>query len=238
MIASLDPVVAEAGEVPVRRVGRAPDPWAWVERQYAGYNRWDDANGVFRTIYVGDTLYACFVEVLAYARPDLDADGSDLLSGISEEPKDAVEYPVPVAGTIPREWIGGRMVGAATLTGHYADIRASKTISALRPVFLRLALALGYPDFDAAALKSAQPRELTQHVADYLYALTGADGSALVDGVRFASRHGDELTMWAVFERPGDEPASRHFHGIAAQHVNVDDPDLANAMALHRLAWR
>lgn len=56
---------------PVWRVGRAPDPWAWVDRQFAGHNRWDDINGVFRTIYAGDTLFTCFVEVLAYARPDL-----------------------------------------------------------------------------------------------------------------------------------------------------------------------
>ena len=68
---------------------------------------------------------------------------------------------------------------------------------------------LGYSDFDAAALKSAEPRELTQRVAKFLYAHAGDDGRLLFDGVRFASRHGDELMMWAVFERPGDDPISR-----------------------------
>lgn len=229
--------LVEAGGATVWRVGRAPDPWAWVDRQYAGHNRWDDADGVFRTIYAGDSLYACYVEVLAYARPDVNADGTDLLSGITENPQDAVEYPVRAAGTIPREWISGRMVATATLTGPYADVRAAETIGFLRPTFLRLALELGYPDFDAAALKSAHPRELTQRVATYLYALTDQEGLTIVDGVRFASRHGDDLTMWGVFERPGDEPASRHLRRGAAKLVDVNDADLARAMDLHGLNW-
>ena len=230
--------VVDAGKTMVWHVGRAPNPWTWVERQYAGHNRWDDADGVFRTIYVGDSLYACYVEVLAFARPDLDDEGGDLLADIVEESEDAAEYPVPAPGAVPREWIGARMVGTATLDGLYADVRTTDTIAALRPTFLRLALLLGYPDFDAAALKSAKPRELTQRVAAHLYALTDPDGFTLADGVRFASRHGDELTMWAVFERPGDEPASRHLRRVTSELVDDDDrPDLARAMALHRLSW-
>ncbi|WP_426624495.1 RES domain-containing protein [Leifsonia sp. McL0607] len=225
--------VVDAGGTMVWRVGRAPDPWAWVDRQYAGHQRWDDANGDFRTIYVGDSLYACCVEVLAYARPDV-----DLLAGIDEDPEDAAEFPVQLAGTIPRDWIGGRMVATATLDGPYADVRAAETIAALRPQFLRLALRLGYADFDASALKSADPRELTQRVATHLYALTTDDGASVVDGVRFASRHGDALTMWGVFERPGDEPSSRHLERGEARLVDVEDPDLHSAMALHRLSWR
>lgn len=233
-----DLIVLDAARTPVWRVGRAPDPWAWVDRQYAGHNRWDDADGVFRTVYAGDSLYACYVEVLAYARPDLKPDGEDLLADITEDQEDASAYPAPPAGTIPREWIGARMVGTAALSGPYADVRAVGTIAALRPVFLRFALALGYPDFDAAALKSAHPRELTQRVATLLYALAGPNGVSLVDGVRFASRHGDELTMWAVFERPGDEPTSHHLHEVVTRLVELDEPDLARAMALHQLNWR
>lgn len=236
-VAAFTGAIVDAGETPVFRVGRAPDPWAWVDRQYAGHNRWDDADGVFRTIYAGDTLYGCYVEVLAYARPDLDPGQSDLLAGITEEPEDATEYPVPSVGKLPREWIGCRMVGTATLGGPYADVRSSDTIATLRPLFLDLALALGYPDFDAAALKSAYPRELTQRVATYLYELTDADGSTLVDGVRFASRHGDDLTMWALFERPEDETVNRHLRNIDTWIVDAHDPDLARAMGLHRLTW-
>lgn len=230
-------VVDAAGRT-VWRVGRAPDPWAWIDRQYAGHQRWDDADEIFRTVYAGDSLYGCYVEVLAYSRPDVEPDGSDLLAGVTEDPEDAAEFPVPTAGSIPRDWIGGRMVTAASLAGPYADVRSADTIAALRPDFLRLALRLGYPDFDAAALKSADPRELTQRVASYLYALTDDRGSTVVDGVRFASRHGDELQMWGIFERPGDEPASHHLTQTTARLVDLEDPDLHRAMSLHRLTWR
>lgn len=230
--------IANAHGATVWRVGRAPDPWAWVEPQYAGHNRWDDAGGVFRTIYAADSLYACYVEVLAYARPDVKPDDPGLLSGIDEDPEDADAFPVPAEGSIPRDWIGGRMAATARLDGPYADVRTAETIAALRPSFAPLSLKLGYPDFDAAALKSANPRELTQRVASYLYALTDGSGSSMVDGVRFASRHGDELTMWGVFERPGDEPSSHHLERGTAQLVDVDDPDLQRAMRLHGLSWR
>ncbi len=230
--------VVDAAGRSVWRVGRAPDPCAWTDRQYAGHQRWDDADGNFRTVYAGGSLYGCYVEVLAYSRPDIEPDGSDLLAGITEDPEDAVEFPVPTAGSIPRDWIGGRMVTTAGLTGPYADVRSADTIAALRPDFLRLALRLGYPDFDAAALKSANPRELTQRVASSLYALTDDRSSTILDGVRFASRHGDDLTMWGVFERPGDEPASQHLTRMTSRLVDIDEPDLRRAMNLHRLTWR
>lgn len=232
------PVIVDASGARVWRVGRAPDPWAWIDRQYAGHNRWDDHDRVFRTLYVGDSLYACYVEILAYARPDLGPGGTDLLAGIEEDPEDADMYPVPPAGVIPRDWIAVRMVGNATLHGRYADVRTAETIAALWPAFQQKARGLGFPDFDAAALKSAEPRELTQCVATYLYARTDTLGRTLVNGVRFASRHGDNLTMWAIFERPGDEPTSRNLRGWHARSIDVDDPDLARAMLLHRLKWR
>src|SRR3954451_3424923 len=102
-----DPAVSvlDAAERTVWRVGRAPDAWAWIDRQYAGRQRWDDGDGIFRTVYAGDSLYGCFVEVLAYSRPDVEQDGSELLAGIAEDPKDAAEFPVAAAGSLPRDWI-------------------------------------------------------------------------------------------------------------------------------------
>lgn len=228
--------VVDAADAPVWHVGRAPDPWAWTDWRYAGNQRWDDVDGVFRTIYAADSLYACYVEVLAYARPDMDPGDADLLAGITEDTEDAAEYPSPPAGVIPTDWIQGRMVATALLEGPYADVRTPDTIAALRPEFIKLARKLGYPDFDAAALKSASPRELTQRVAHHLYTLTDPSSRPAVDGVRFASRHGDELTMWAVFERD-DEPSSHHIKSVTAQLVDVDDPDLIRSMTLHRLTW-
>lgn len=226
--------VVRAADVPVWRVGRAPDPWAWIDPRYAGGQRWDDPNQVFRTIYAADSAYACFVEILAHLRPDRPG-GRDLLEDIAEDAADAADYPVPPAGVVDPLWITGKMITQATLSGAYVDVRSSHTIAALRARFLRLALALGFDDFDAAALKSAHPRELTQQVASHLYDLVAVDGTALVDGVRFASRHGDELNMWAIFERPGDDPSSRRVINATGRLVDVDDPDLLRAVELHQL---
>lgn len=118
----------------------------------------------FRTTYAADSLFGGFVELLASSRPDCNDDGSDLLSGIVEDPEDAAEFPVPSAGTIERAWIRGRMVGNANLNGRYVDVRHSATIAALRPKYIDLALSLGFDDFDAAALKAAYPRRLTHEL--------------------------------------------------------------------------
>jgi len=226
--------IVHAADVLVWRVGRATDPWAWIDPRYAGGQRWDDPNKVFRTIYAADSPFACYVEILASLRPDRPG-GRDLLEDIIEDPDDAADYPVPPAGVVDPLWIAGKKISHAILSGAYADVRSASTIATLRPRFLRLALALGFDDFDASALKRAFPRELTQHVAGHLYDLLTDDGEPLVDGVRFASRHGDELAMWAIFERPGDEPSSRRVKDAEGHLVSLDDPDLLRAVELHHL---
>jgi len=229
--------VVYAGGVTIWRVGRAPDPWSWVDHQYAGKQRWDDSQGVFRTIYAADSLYACYVEILACFRPDLNAGGRELLADIIEDPADATEYPTPPAGIVPRDWVNGRIESQATLTGAYVDVRASGTIAALRPRFLTVALQLGFEDFDAAAIKSAYPRDLTQQLATHIYGLVDDESEPRYAGVRFASRHGDELAMLAIFERPGDEPSSCWVERQQDALVDLADPALAAALTLHGLRW-
>lgn len=120
--------LVDAAGMTVWRVGRAPDPWAWVDRQYAGNARWDDPRAEFRTVYAAESLYGCFVEILAYARPDREPDGSELLAGIDEDPEDAMAFPTPPAGSIERTWLIGRMIACAHLHGRFIDVRASRTI--------------------------------------------------------------------------------------------------------------
>ena len=114
----------------VWRIGFWPAPWAWPEWRYAGGHRWDDAHGVFRTVYAGDTRYACFVEVLAFARPALAVE-SDYLD-IEEDLEDARKYPSPAPGSIPADWLANRPITSAQLTGRYCDVTRSETIAALR----------------------------------------------------------------------------------------------------------
>jgi len=81
-----------------------------------------------------------------------------------------------------------RTAATARLTGTYAAITEAQSVAALRPIFLQQAQQLGLEDLDAAALKDARPRSLTQHVATYIYETTK------LDGVRFLSRHGDDTS--------------------------------------------
>lgn len=191
---------------PLYRIGRIPEPWAWTDWEYAGDQRWDDAGSDFRTVYAAESAFACLVEVLAHFRPD-PALVSEL-GVIRVDAEDVDQFPTRPPGEVPISWVDTRRLSTAIVTGTYCDVTAAVTIAALRPIFLPLSTALGLPDFDAAAIKTARPREMTQAMATWLYARAAPEGG-LWDGVAFASRHGDDLRMWAIFERPGDRPISR-----------------------------
>jgi hypothetical protein len=107
------------------------------------------------------------------------------LDEIVEDDEDQVLHPTIPPGEVPREWLEPR----AELSGHYCGVTASQTVAALYPNFIAIALSLGLADFDAAALKDARPRKLTQGVAACLYETTA------VDGVTFNSRHGGEFRL-------------------------------------------
>lgn len=58
----------------VHRIGYAPAPWDWTPWKHAQGGRfdgrWDDPDGNWRALYVGDCALACYLEVLAPFRPD------------------------------------------------------------------------------------------------------------------------------------------------------------------------
>ena len=72
--------------------------------------------------------------------------------------------------------------------------------------------------------KDARARALTQSVATHLHATTD------LDGVTFASRHGDDLALWAVFERSGD-PAIGHMLEAIEQHPL--SPEIPTCRSFH-----
>lgn len=217
----------------VWRIGYKPEPWAWSGWEWATdgrfHGRWDDANGVFRTVYAGSSQFACLLEVLACFRPD----GTLLaeLGEIEEDEADASMNPTADPGHVPYSWLEFRTAATATLTGSFCAVTTAETVAALRPTFISLALKLGLGDFDTAALKDGRPRALTQAVASHLY------GTAALDGVTFASRHGDDLELWAIFERPSDPPVSPRLSNIEIRPLSPEDPDVTAAFKLLGLAW-
>lgn len=56
-------------------------------------------------------------------------------------------------------------------------------------------------------------------------------------GIRFESRHGDGLVLWALYERPGDGPVGENVTVLDHGPVEERDPDLIEAMRLHDLVW-
>jgi hypothetical protein len=228
--AQLTPAAA-AGKV--WRVGFRPEPWAWSGWEWATDGRfpgrWDDLHGNFRTIYAGSSLLACLLEVLAHFRKD--ARLSMELDEIVEDDEDKVLHPTIAPGQVPREWLEVRAAASAELSGRYCAVTTSGSVAALYAHFIGLALSLGLADFDAAALKDARPRRLTQAVAAWLYEMTD------LDGVTFASRHGDDLQLWAIFERPSDSPITPHIQDLRVEELQRDSPDMTSAFRLLGLQW-
>jgi hypothetical protein len=232
-VVSAELTAAETGGR-VWRVGFRPEPWAWSGWEWATDGRfpgrWDDLHGNFRTIYAGSSLLACLLEVLAHFRKD--ARLSVELDEIVEDDEDAVLHPTIAPGQVPKEWLEVRAAASAELSGRYCAVTASSSVAALYPHFIGLALSLGLADFDAAALKDARPRRLTQAVAAWLYETTD------FDGVTFTSRHGDDLQLWAIFERPDDPPITPKVHDLTVEEsLHHGSLDISNAFHLLGLQW-
>jgi hypothetical protein len=218
----------------VFRVGYSPDPWAWVPWEYAPFTgRWDDPEALYRTIYAASSVEACYIEILAQFRPDpgLDPD----LGAIVGCPEDE-DFKSNPPGVVGRSWLLERRLGSAHIDGRFVDVGHSRTIAALRPVFLPVALGFGLPDFDAAAVRMHAPRELTQLISRHLYGRETADGG-LVSGVAFGSRHGDELRLWALFEREADvgRDSSHLLLDCRDEVIDAGSEAFGRALELHGL---
>ena len=244
-----EPIRIETGFGPVRcsrvdaltvyRVGYKPDPWHWTPWEFADEHgrftgRWDDPAGVWRTLYGGSSALACYLEVLAVFRADPDAardmdeiavdDGDDL-------------YPSVRAGELPRAWCESRLMCSAELSGRFVLVGHYETLPTLRQQFLPTAKECGLPDLDAAAIRDSKHRRLTQAISAWVYTLTTPDGEPTT-GIQFDSRHGDQLTLWAIYERSALTPSPPEITKYSEpQGITEHDPDLTEAMRIHHLTW-
>ncbi|WP_375489195.1 RES domain-containing protein [uncultured Mycobacterium sp.] len=220
-------------------VGYRPDPWAWTPWEYAGadgrfHGRWDDPHGTWRSLYLGVSPLACYLEVLARFRPEPQM-AAELAEIVDNDDNDHL-YPTAPAGHLPRSWCGPRLLGSGRVSGVFAVPGHRASLAALRGRFLPPARALGLADLDGAAIRDSRPRALTQAIAAWLYALRTPDGAPL-NGIQFESRHGDGLTLWSVYERDPAAASPPEIEQEAAEPIAPDDPQLLEAMRLHRLSW-
>lgn len=223
----------------VHRVGYKPSVWEWTPWEYATggrfHGRWDDPGGIWRTLYTGATRLACYLEVLAFARPSpaVIAD----LADIAADEQDDEEFPTLEPGRLPVSWCAPRMAGRAALAGWFAIPGHPESLATLRARFRITAIQLGLDDLDAATIRDGRPRVLTQKVSSWINMLVGPDGSP-VAGVEFDSRHGDGLRLWAVYEQPGDPVISPKLLPFdSSDGITRDDPDLQTAMRMLGLIW-
>lgn len=180
---------------------------------------------------MGSSALACYLEVLARFRAD-----PQLVDELAEIDDDE-QHPTAAAGTISPKWCEQRILAAAKMSGAFALPSHHLTLPTLRRRFLPLARNLGLDDVDAAAVRDSRPRALTQAIAAWTYTLSTAEGAPLT-GIQFRSRHGDDLTLWAIYERADELDSPAVITNRSRQSpVQRHDPALTQAMQIHRLSW-
>ena len=189
--------------------------WAWAEPDGTFGNRYDDPESRYRVLYASSQRLGCYLETLARFRPD-----PALAAELDQIKGENDFFPL---GHVPAEWFGARLIGRAGFWGHYADICGSEWIGRLRvELGPRLFAQFGIKDLDQSALQASCPRKLTQLVSRAVF-------NSGLDGVRYPSKHGHEIENWALFEPFKIEVKS-------ADPIFLDDPDLAKALHLLRVA--
>lgn len=233
----------EVTDIPGRvwRIGFAPDMWQWTPWAYATDSalfdgRWDDQDGQFRTLYTSSSLLGCFLELLARFRSSAVLDAA--FDEIDDDDGTVALYPDAPSGSIGHQWLEHRLYGNADQDGRYCFITHSRSLAALQADYPFAGHGLAPIDVDSALLKEARDRTLTRSIARWLYDLQAPEGGELVSGIEFRSRFGDEIAMWAVFERSRDDLHSRHLRPDTEPAAIPDElPELVEAFDRHGLAW-
>jgi hypothetical protein len=209
---------------PLYRLGRHPDPWAWPDWSYAARdgtfgNRYDDPATSYRVLYASSQRVGAFLETLARFRPDLEVLAElDRIEGDDELPP-----------AVPRTWLGGRLIGEATVEGRFVDVGDTGSLATLRTALAAHAIHHGLDEIDAATIRLRAPRGFTQQMSRYAY----EQGSFA--GIRYRSRLGDDVVNWAIFE-PAPGGASPLVETTSAA-IAADDSDLRAALELLGLTF-
>jgi hypothetical protein len=228
------PVETKALDAEIYRVGRRPDPWAFIDWAYAGTDgtfggRWDDANGRYRVIYASSQRLGAFLETLAQFRPD----PSVIAESQAIEIVEGDEETAP-PGTVPLTWCREREITTGVTTEGEIDefvvVGAAATLAILRAAFAGRLVHFGLEDLDAATIRRTAPRAFTQEVSSFIERQRDEAGGRY-GGIYFRSKLGDEFENWAIFEQEwmrGHSPVLSVSRGV----VDPNDGDLEDAMRI------
>lgn len=220
------PHVEQRAGIDVVRVGRKPDPLAFVPIQHQTWaGRFDDPDRLWRTLYVASDEHGAWVEVLGRFRTHTDTQAA--LDEIVDEPGDPA--PIP-AGTVSMAWLATRAIGHAKVMARVADLASADTLRwlDLRPALRPMLADLGVEDLDLS-VATGQHRPITQVIARELRLHADADA------IEYPSRYGAPTTCHALFESTGDLPLIEPT--APPSGVDLQSEALTQAMVLHGLQW-
>ncbi|NNL85259.1 MAG: RES domain-containing protein, partial [Myxococcales bacterium] len=167
------------------RIARRPNPWVWPDWAYVGSdgtfgNRWDDPQGLYRVLYASSSRLGALVEVLARFRPDPHVQAAlEAIEG---------DDPFQAPGALDPSWLERRCVGTAQATGSFVDVGHSRSLAELRRLLASRLAQYGVADLDAAAIRLAVPRALTQEISRAIYGLSTEAGERRFAGIAYRSR--------------------------------------------------
>ena len=206
------------------RVAREPDPLVFTPYEFQTWDgRYDDPDLVSRTLYLADSTYGAWCEVLARFRPDKHT--IEALDTIADEPGDAQ----PTSG-VQMSWLATRRVGKAEIAARHADVSHSRTLRWLDTHLADLLADLGYGEFDLS-VATGSDRSVTQQVAKALRV------HADTEMVSYASRLGTDVTCSALFEDEHGGPYVGRLHNDGVD-LDLHDEALHRALAFHDLPLR
>jgi hypothetical protein len=177
---------------PIYRLGYRPDAWSWPPHDRIGRGRWDDPRGVYRVLYASSNRLATFLETMAEFRPDHEAEAQLLLIDVASDDTEI--------GRVPSDWLPRRALGQGNAShGWFARVAHSRSIGAIRK-HLQGFLSILRINLDAGTMRVKDDLPLTQRVSRLVYECEESNGNRQFAGISHASRHGDELANWAIFE--------------------------------------
>jgi hypothetical protein len=126
------------------------------------------------------------------------------------------------------------MIGEALITGDFAEVGSSRSLTYLRARLAPLLAAYGLDDLDASTIRLRAPREVTQRISRLVYECSTEGGDRAYAGIYYRSRLGDEFENWAIFE-PAVMGVTSPLTVLDRTEVAADDPGLSQALSVLNL---
>jgi hypothetical protein len=165
-----------------------------------------------RTIYAGTPETGAYAESLAFAKPEIDIELSELFddedyfgSVLDEVTKEWAHRDHMTPGQVAAVWRNERKIHDLVLpsSGWFVDIEAAESISAITENMKSHLAIAGVRKLTTANLRG-ENRSLTTGIAEWIHKQVLDDGS-LPLGIAYGSKHDSAWTNWAVWLRAIDD---------------------------------